>query len=36
MGAKVEQAMERAAKVEQKQLKADNAAIERDAAQSTS
>jgi uncharacterized membrane protein len=31
MGAKVEQAMERAAKLEQKQLKADTAAIERDA-----
>jgi len=36
MGAKVEKAMERATKVEQKQLEADNAAIERDAAQSTS
>src|SRR6201996_9564743 len=32
MGAKVEQAMKRAEKLEQKQLKADNAAIERDAA----
>ena len=36
MGAKVEKAMERATKVEQKQPEADNAAIERDAAQSTS
>ena len=32
MGAKVERAMKRAEKLEQKQLKADNAAIERDAA----
>ena len=32
MGAKVERAMERAAKLEQKELKADTAAIERDAA----
>ena len=32
MGAKVERAMERARKVEERQLKADNAAIERDAA----
>jgi uncharacterized membrane protein len=32
MGAKVERAMERARKVEQRQLEADNAAIERDAA----
>jgi uncharacterized membrane protein len=32
MGAKVEQAMKRAAKLEQKQLEADAAAIERDAA----
>jgi uncharacterized membrane protein len=32
MGAKVERAMKRAAKVEQKELKADNAEIERDAA----
>ncbi len=32
MGAKVERAMERAAKVEQKELKADTAEIERDAA----
>jgi uncharacterized membrane protein len=32
MGAKVEQAMERAEKLEQKQLKADTAEIERDAA----
>src|SRR4051794_1200647 len=31
MGAKVERAMERAAKLEQKELKADTAAIERDA-----
>jgi len=36
MGAKVEKAMERAKKIEQKQLEADNAAIERDAAESTS
>ena len=36
MGAKVEKAMERATKIEQKQLEADNAAIERDAAESTS
>jgi uncharacterized membrane protein len=35
MGAKVEKAMERAAKLEQKQLKADSEAIERDAAEST-
>ena len=35
MGAKVERAMKRAAKLEQKQLKADNAAIERDAASAT-
>jgi uncharacterized membrane protein len=32
MGAKVEEAMERAKKLEQKELKADNAEIERDAA----
>ena len=32
MGAKVERAMERARKVEERQLEADNAAIERDAA----
>jgi uncharacterized membrane protein len=32
MGAKVEQAMRRAAKLQQKELKADNAEIERDAA----
>ena len=32
MGAKVEQAMERASKLEQKQLEADAAEIERDAA----
>src|SRR6201994_2892230 len=32
MGAKVEAAMKRAAKLQQKELKADNAAIERDAA----
>ena len=32
MGAKVERAMERAAKLEQKQLEADVAEIERDAA----
>jgi hypothetical protein len=32
MGAKVERAMKRAAKVEQKELKADTAEIERDAA----
>jgi hypothetical protein len=32
MGAKVEQAMKRAAKLQQKQLKADTAQIERDAA----
>jgi hypothetical protein len=32
MGAKVERAMKRAAKVQQRELKADNAAIERDAA----
>jgi hypothetical protein len=31
MGAKVERAMQRAAKVEQKELKADTAEIERDA-----
>ena len=36
MGAKVERAMERATKLEQKQLKADNAEIERDAAATTS
>src|SRR3954464_329460 len=35
MGAKVEQAMERAAKLEQKQLEADTAEIERDAASAT-
>ena len=35
MGAKVEKAMERAEKLEQKELKADSAAIERDAAEST-
>ena len=35
MGAKVEQAMKRAAKLEQKQLKADTAEIERDAASAT-
>ena len=32
MGAKVERAMKRAAKLEQKELKADTAEIERDAA----
>ena len=32
MGAKVERAMNRAAKLEQRQIKADNEAIERDAA----
>jgi hypothetical protein len=32
MGAKVEQAMKRAAKLQQKQLEADTAEIERDAA----
>ena len=32
MGAKVESSMKRAAKLEQKEMKADNAAIERDAA----
>jgi hypothetical protein len=32
MGAKVERAMKRAAKLQQKQLEADIAAIERDAA----
>jgi len=32
MGAKVERAMERAAKLEEKELKADTAEIERDAA----
>ena len=31
MGAKVERAMKRAAKVQERELKADNAAIERDA-----
>ena len=36
MGAKVEQAMERAAKLEQKQLKADTAEIERDASAAAS
>ena len=35
MGAKVERAMKRAAKVEQKELKADTAEIERDAASAT-
>ena len=35
MGAKVERAMERAAKLEQKELKADTAEIERDAASAT-
>ena len=35
MGAKVERAMERAAKLEQKRLKADTAEIERDAASAT-
>ena len=35
MGAKVEQAMKRAAKLEQKELKADTAEIERDAASAT-
>src|SRR6201999_2914336 len=35
MGAKVERAMKRAAKLEQKQLKADNAEIERDVASAT-
>jgi hypothetical protein len=35
MGAKVEQAMRRAEKVEAKQLKADNAAIEADAKDAT-
>jgi hypothetical protein len=33
MGAKVEAAMKRAAKLEQKELKADTEAIERDAAE---
>jgi hypothetical protein len=33
MGAKVERAMRRAAKVEEKELKADTAEIERDAAE---
>ncbi len=33
MGAKVERAMERAAKLEQKELKADTAELERDAAE---
>lgn len=32
MGAKVERAMNRAAKLEQRQIRADNEAIERDAA----
>jgi uncharacterized membrane protein len=36
MGAKVEEAMKRAAKLEQKELKADTAEIERDAAAATS
>ena len=35
MGAKVEQAMKRAEKLEQKELKADTAEIERDAAAAT-
>jgi uncharacterized membrane protein len=35
MGAKVERAMERAAKLEQKSLKVDNAEIERDASSAT-
>ena len=35
MGAKVERAMKRAAKLEQKELQADNAQIERDAASAT-
>ena len=35
MGAKVEQAMKRAAKLEQKELKVDTAEIERDAASAT-
>jgi uncharacterized membrane protein len=35
MGAKVEQAMKRAEKIEQKEMKADTAAIERDAASAT-
>src|SRR3954469_8299030 len=35
MGAKVEQAMQRSAKLEQKELKADTAEIERDAASAT-
>jgi uncharacterized membrane protein len=35
MGAKVEQSMKRAEKIEQKQMKADTAAIERDAASAT-
>ena len=35
MGAKVEQAMKRASKLEQKQLKADTDEIERDAAAAT-
>jgi uncharacterized membrane protein len=35
MGAKVEQSMKRAAKLQQKELKADTAAIERDAASAT-
>ena len=34
MGAKVEKAMQRAAKLEQKQIEADTAALERDAAES--
>jgi hypothetical protein len=33
MGAKVERAMKRAAKVQEKEIKADNEAIERDAAE---
>jgi uncharacterized membrane protein len=35
MGAKVEQSMKRAEKIEQKEMKADTAAIERDAASAT-
>jgi uncharacterized membrane protein len=35
MGAKVQQAMKRAEKIEQKEMKADTAAIERDAASAT-
>ena len=35
MGAKVEKAMERAAKLEQREIKADSDAIERDASEVT-